>query len=166
MLKSGGNDMSHMSYTPVSDETVSLEYRVGPILGLGDRTEAEMEEIVRGGTVPASALIELVRHVSRTKRGPAATSVAVRIVSRATWNRALANPKANLSAAVADRVERVGQLVAHAETTWGDVDDARRFITSNQSLLGGAPMDMAAESTVGARRAETLLAQIDHGIVV
>jgi uncharacterized protein (DUF2384 family) len=66
---------------------------------------------------------------------------------------------------VADRVERVGQLVAHAEAVWGDTDDARRFVTSTQVTLGGAPLDMAADSTVGARRAEALLGQIDHGIV-
>lgn len=145
---------------------MSVQYEVGRILGLGERTEAEMEQIVRGGTVPASALIKLVRHISRSRKGPDSTAIATRIVSRATWNRALNNPKAKLSAAVADRVERVGQLVAHAETVWGDPDDARLFITSTQALLGGAPLDMAAESTVGARRAEALLSRLDHGIVV
>jgi putative toxin-antitoxin system antitoxin component (TIGR02293 family) len=159
--------MSQMSYDSVSTDTIGvMEYAVGQILGLGEKTEAEMEEIVRGGKVPASALIELVRHISGLRRGPQTTAIAERIVSRATWNRALKNPRGKLSPAVADRVERVGRLVSHAETTWGDTEDARRFITSTQALLGGAPLDMAADSTVGARRAETLLGRIDHGIVV
>ncbi len=158
-----------MSYNSVSRDigvVLSLEYDVGRLLGLGRRTEAEMEESVRSGTLPASALIELVRHVAGTKRGPATTATATRIVSRATWNRALRNPKAKLSPAVADRIERVGQLVAHSEAVWGDEDDAREFVTSHQVILGGAPLDMAADSTVGARRAEAILGRIDHGIVV
>lgn len=145
---------------------MSLEYEVGQLLGLGRKTEAEMEETVRSGALPASALIELVRHIAGSRRGPGTTAVAERIVSRATWNRALRNPKAKLSKAVADRVERVGQLVAHAETVWGDIDDAREFVTSRQAVIGGAPLDMTANSTVGARRAEALLGRIDHGVVV
>jgi putative toxin-antitoxin system antitoxin component (TIGR02293 family) len=158
-----------MSYDLASYDTgslVSLEYEVGQLLGLGRRSEAEMEHAVRSGTLPASALIELVRHIAGVDRGPATTAIAQRIVSRATWNRALRSPKAKLSKTVADRVERVGQLVAHAETVWGDVDDARTFIISEQTLVGGAPLDITADSTVGARRAEALLGRIDHGIVV
>lgn len=145
---------------------MSLEYAVGPILGLGLKTEAEMEESVRSGALPASTLIELVRHIADKTRGPATTAVAERIVSRATWNRALKNPKAKLSQTVADKVERVGQLVAHSEAVWGNTDDARAFITTKQTILGAAPLDMTADSTVGARRAEALLGRIDHGIVV
>jgi putative toxin-antitoxin system antitoxin component (TIGR02293 family) len=160
--------MRLMSYNHVSHDTsdiMSLEYEVGRILGLGAKTEAEMEQSVRAGTLPASTLIKLVRHLAGVVRGPATTGIAERIVSRATWSRALRNPKAKLSQAVADRVERVGQLVAHAEAVWGNPDDARRFVTSTQAALGGAPLDMAADSTVGARRAEALLGRIDHGIV-
>lgn len=145
---------------------MSLEYQVGQILGIGRKTEAEMERTVVGGSLPASALIALVRHIAGVRRGPATTAVAERIVSRATWNRALRNPKARLSQSVADRVERVGQLVAHAESVWDDPDDAREFVTSNQAVIGGAPLDMVANSTVGARRAEALLGRMDHGIVV
>ena len=144
---------------------MSLEYEVGQLLGLSRKTEAEMERTVRTGEMPASALIHLVRHIADSERGPATTAIAQRIVSRATWNRALRNSKAKLSKSVADRVERVGQLVTHAESVWGDGDDAREFITSEQTILGGAPLDLAADSTVGARRAETVLARIDHGIV-
>lgn len=125
-----------------------------------------MEATVRSGSLPASALIELVRHIAGVRRGPATTAVAERIVSRATWNRALRNPRAKLSQAVADRVERIGQLVAHAEAVWDDSDDAREFVTSIQAAIGGAPLDMTANSTVGARRADALLGRIDHGIVV
>lgn len=157
-----------MSYSSVSRDTsgvMSLEYEVGRILGLGAKTEAEMEQSVRAGTLPASTLIELVRHIAGAPRGPSTTGIAERIVSRATWNRALRNPKAKLSQTVADRVERVGQLVAHAEVVWGNREDAREFVTSGQTALGGAPLDMAADSSIGARRAAALLGQIDHGIV-
>lgn len=164
-----GDLLCLMSYNLVSHDTeatLSLEYEVGQLLGLGRRTEAEMERSVRGGTLPASALIELVRHIANADRGPATTAVAQRIVSRATWNRALRYPKASLSKAVADRVERVGQLVSHAEKVWGSAEDAREFITAHQALLDGAPLDLAADSTIGARRSEALLARLDHGIAV
>jgi putative toxin-antitoxin system antitoxin component (TIGR02293 family) len=158
-----------MSYDSVSAEArsaVGLEYEVGQLLGVGRKTEAEMEQAVRSGTLPASALIQLVRHIAGADKGPATTAIAQRIVSRASWNRALRNPKAKLSPAVADRVERVGRLVTHAETVWDDVDDAREFILSEQAVLAGAPLDLTADSTVGARRVEALLGRIDHGIVV
>lgn len=161
--------MDQLSYDLVSHDTkddLSIEYQVGQILGLGRKTEAEMEQTVTSGSLPASALIELVRHIAGARRGPATTAIAERIVSRATWNRALRNPKAKLSQSVADRVERVGQLVAHAESVWANPNDAREFVTSNQAVIGGAPLDMTANSTVGARRAEALLGRIDHGMVV
>ena len=145
---------------------MSLEYQVGQLLGVAIKTEAEMERAIHDGALPSSALIQLVRHVSGSSRGPKTTAVAQRIVSRATWNRALKNPKSKLSREVADRVERVGALVAHAESVWGDPVDAREFILAKQTILGGAPLDLAADSTVGARRAEALLARIDHGISV
>lgn len=145
---------------------MSLEYRVGVLLGVAIETEAEMQRAIHDGALPSSALIQLARHVSGSSRGPKTTAVAQRIVSRATWNRALKNPKSKLSREVADRVERVGSLVAHAESVWGDPGDAREFILSEQTILGGAPLDLAADSTVGARRAEALLARIDHGIAV
>lgn len=49
---------------------------------------------------------------------------------------------------------------------WGDFDDAREFILSRQTTLGGTPLDLAAASTAGARRAEALLVCIDHGLAV
>lgn len=163
------NRMYLMSYDSVSAEArsaLSLEYEVGQLLGVGRKTEAEMEQAVRSGSLPASALIQLVRHIAGAEKGPATTAVAQRIVSRASWNRALRNPKAKLSPAVADRVERVGLVVTHAEGVWNDADDAREFILSEQAMLNGAPLDLAAESTVGARRVGALLGRIDHGIVV
>lgn len=145
---------------------MSLEYEVGQLLGLGMKTEAEMERAIQAGELPRSALIELVRHIAGAERGPKTTAVAQRIVSRATWNRALRSPRAKLSKPVADRVERVGALVTHAESVWGDPAVAGEFIKSEQTILGGAPLDLAADSTIGARRAEALLGRIDHGIVV
>lgn len=139
---------------------------MGQLLGVGRKTEAEMEQAIRAGTLPASALIMLVRHIAGTDKGPTTTAIAQRIVSRASWNRALRNPKARLSTTVADRVERVGRLVTHAETVWGEVDAARQFVLSEQIMLDGAPLDLAADSTVGARRVEALLGRIDHGIVM
>lgn len=71
-----------------------------------------------------------------------------------------------LSPADSDRTGRVSSPFESARKVWGDFDDAREFILSRQTTLGGTPLDLAAASTAGARRAEALLVCIDHGLAV
>ncbi len=145
---------------------MGLAYDIGRMLGTGIETETEMSAAITNEELPASALIRLVEMLAGTDRPREMTPVAQRIVSRATWQRALKNPRAGLSAAVADRTERVAALYAHAERVWEDAEEAREFVLSEQATLGGAPLDLAAESTVGARQVSDLLVRIDHGVAV
>lgn len=145
---------------------MDLEYQVGQMLGTQIETEAEMGKAIHNEELPASALVQIVRLMTGSDNPREMTSVARRIVSRATWNRAIKNPDSRLSKPVADRVERVASLFEHAIDVWGDEDLAREFVLSHQAALGGSPLDLTAEATVGARRSAALLVRIDHGIVV
>lgn len=145
---------------------MSVGYQVGEMLGTKIRTEAAMGAAIHNEELPASALIEIVRLIAGSDSPRDWSSIAQRIVSRATWNRALKSPKSKLSNPVADRTERVATLFDQAVEVWGDADLAREFVVSHQAVLGGAPLDLTADATVGARRSAALLNQIDHGIVV
>lgn len=145
---------------------MSLAYEIGRMLGTDIKTETEMSAAIGNEDLPASALIRLVEMLAGTDEARQMSSVAQRIVSRATWNRVLKDPGAGLSKEVADRTERVATLYAHAEEVWGDTDDARQFILTEQGVLGAAPLDLAAETSVGARQVAALLTRIDHGIAV
>lgn len=76
----------------------------------------------------------------------------------------MAEPESTLSPADSERTQRVSSLLERARKVWGDFDGAREFVVSHQTTLGGAPLDLAAKSTAGARRAEALLVRIDHGL--
>lgn len=136
------------------------------MLGTEIETETEMGQAIHNEELPASALLHLVRLIAGSAELRKSTPIAQRIVSRATWNRAVKNPQSKLSKTVADRTERVASLFKHAEEVWGDVDLAREFVLSHQAALGGSPLDLAAEATVGSRRSAALLVRIDHGIAV
>lgn len=136
------------------------------MLGTQIETEAAMGVAIQNGELPASALIEIVRLIAGSDAPRDWTPIAQRIVSRATWNRAIKDPKSRLSNPVADRTERVASLYEQAVEVWGEADLAREFVLSQQSALGGAPLDLTADATVGARRSASLLNQIDHGIAV
>lgn len=81
------------------------------------------------------------------------TSIAERIVSRSSWDLAAADPQSTLPSVDADRTERVSSIFKYAKEVWADLELAREFLISNQARLNGAPLDLAAQSVAGARRA-------------
>lgn len=113
-----------------------------------------------------SELIRLVQGLASSKDLIEMTSVAERIVARSSWDLAVADPQSGLPSADADRTERVSSLFEHAQEVWVELDAVREFVLSFQARLGGTPLDLAAESAAGARRAEELLVRIDHGLAV
>jgi putative toxin-antitoxin system antitoxin component (TIGR02293 family) len=83
-----------------------------------------------------------------------------RIVPEATFKRR----RDRLSAAESERTERMARVVANAEYVWGDLDDARRFLTTpHPALRHSTPID-AALTELGARQVEELLGKIFHGL--
>lgn len=83
-----------------------------------------------------------------------------RIVPEATFKRR----RERLSPAESERTERLARVIATAEHVWGDLDAARRFLTTpHPALAGKTPVD-SAKTELGARQAEELLAAIEHGL--
>lgn len=69
-----------------------------------------------------------------------------------------------LSAEQSDRFVRVLRVIVEAEETFGNSEKAHRWLRRATSVLAGnAPLDLL-DTDVGARRVETLLGHIAHGI--
>jgi putative toxin-antitoxin system antitoxin component (TIGR02293 family) len=69
-----------------------------------------------------------------------------------------------LSAEQSDRLVRILRVVHEAEETFADPEKAHRWLRRPTSALAGnAPLDLL-DTDVGARRVETLLGRIAHGI--
>ncbi len=64
-----------------------------------------------------------------------------------------------------DRLLRVSRLFAHALALFeGEAGDARRWLTTAQSGLGGdTPVEVGA-TEIGAREVEALIGRLEHGI--
>ena len=63
-----------------------------------------------------------------------------------------------------ERVERLARVIATAEQVWGDVDDARSFLSTGHAMLGGKRPIEVALTELGARRVESLLWSLFHGV--
>lgn len=69
-----------------------------------------------------------------------------------------------LEAGESDRVMRFARLMGKAVRVFGNEEDARQWLNSEQFGLGGAiPLDYAKRE-VGAREVENLLGRIEHGV--
>ena len=83
-----------------------------------------------------------------------------RVVPLATWKRT----KGRLSAHLSERTERLARVLATAEYTWDDSEQARLWMNRPHPELGGrTPVDVAA-TELGARAVEDLLDQLFYGI--
>jgi putative toxin-antitoxin system antitoxin component (TIGR02293 family) len=90
--------------------------------------------------------------------------VRVRTISRRKKpNSAAASEK--LSPVESDRVYRFGRIVALAENTFEDKEEALEWLKSPQFGLGGRiPFDML-QTDAGTREVEGLLTRIDYGVI-
>jgi putative toxin-antitoxin system antitoxin component (TIGR02293 family) len=69
-----------------------------------------------------------------------------------------------LSAEQSDRLVRILRVIQEAEETFGNPEKAHRWLRRPTSaLVDNAPLDLL-DTEVGARRVETLLGRIAHGI--
>jgi putative toxin-antitoxin system antitoxin component (TIGR02293 family) len=74
--------------------------------------------------------------------------------------------KVMLSPEESARFERVARVMAVAESAWEDHADAQRFMTTPHPLLEGRPPIDVAETDLGARRVEDILAAIEYALPV
>jgi len=83
-------------------------------------------------------------------------------MSRATLHRR--KREGRLSAGESDRVLRFARLMGRAIAVFGGDANARQWLQSPQSGLGGAAPLTYAETEVGAREVEDLLGRIEYGV--
>src|SRR5262245_58126920 len=116
----------------------------------------ELEQIVRAG-LPKRSLQLVAQRVCEP--GPAPNELVYSIVPAATFKR-----RKRLSSEESQRTERLARVIAHAESVWGDPDEARSFLNRPHPLLDRrTPLD-AARTELGARQVEQLLDEIEHGL--
>lgn len=83
-------------------------------------------------------------------------------ISRATFHRRKAEGR--LDQAESDRVVRFARLLGKAVEVMESEENARQWLASPQVGLGGEVPLEYAETEVGAREVEDLLARIEHGV--
>lgn len=118
---------------------------------------AELDEQVAEG-LPKEALKAGVARLARSAEER--RTLLYRIVPEATFKRR----RNRLSAAESERTERLARVYATASHVWDSDEDALAFLHTPHAMLGGlAPLEVAM-TELGARRVETLLWRLFHGI--
>jgi putative toxin-antitoxin system antitoxin component (TIGR02293 family) len=133
--------------------------RVGQLLGLPQRVSSveQLEQQVEAG-LPKAALGAVARHVYGNT--PEAVALMQRVIPPATYHRR----GDELKPQEGERVERLARVIATAEQVWSDADDARAFLSTPHAMLGGKRPIEVALTELGARRVETLLWSLFHGV--
>ena len=133
--------------------------RVAQVLGLRRKSlSAEQLDDQVGAGLPKSSLGTVARHVYGAS--PNALALMHRVIPAATYHRRGAELKPQES----ERVERLARVIATAEHVWASVDDARAFLSTGHAMLGGKRPIEVALTELGARRVETLLWSLFHGV--
>ena len=133
--------------------------KVAQVLGLRRKVTSveQLEQQVVTG-LPKSSLGAVARHVYGTT--PNAAALMQRVIPAATFHRR----GEALKPQEGERVERLARVIATAEVVWGSVDDARAFLSTEHSMLGGQRPIEVALTELGARRVESLLWSLFHGV--
>lgn len=123
------------------------------------RSLSDLANAVRRG-LPKSAL---KASASKLFPSPAAqTQLIHSVIPEATFKRR----KDVLKPDESERTERLARVIATAQYVWDDDDDARRFLTTPHSELGGErPVDLVL-TELGARQIEELLWKLFYGLPV
>ncbi|GAB1389308.1 MAG: hypothetical protein AMXMBFR78_04810 [Rubrivivax sp.] len=133
--------------------------RIAQVLGLRRKvaTIEQLEREVEGG-LPKASLGAVARYVYGSSADAAA--LMQRVIPSATFHRR----GDELKPQEGERVERLARVIATAEHVWGDVDDARTFLGTAHAMLGGKRPIEVALTELGARRVESLLWSLFHGL--
>jgi putative toxin-antitoxin system antitoxin component (TIGR02293 family) len=128
------------------------------ILGQEVRSFQDLESSVSGG-LPKIALRRTLERVYLTA-GDVRQAI-YRVVPEATFKR-----RTRLSKTEGERTERLARVIAAAEYVWDDAVDAREWLMKPHPELDGRTPMQAAETELGARRAEWVLDAIFYGLPV
>ena len=143
----------------ISSHAVAKVMGGARVLKVTVRSAADLERLVASGLpvgVVEFTLAYVVEDPFTRKR------VKNALVPPATLKRR----KVVLSPEESARFERVARAMAVAESVWEDHADAQRFMTTPHPLLEGrAPIEVA-ETELGARRVEDVLAALEYALPV
>ncbi|HEY5087368.1 MAG TPA: antitoxin Xre/MbcA/ParS toxin-binding domain-containing protein [Gemmatimonadaceae bacterium] len=143
----------------ISSHAVAKVMGGAHVLKVTVRSAADLERLVASGLpvgVVEFTLAYVVEDPFTRKR------VKNALVPPATLKRR----KVVLSPEESARFERVARAMAVAESVWEDHADAQRFMTTPHPLLEGrAPIEVA-ETELGARRVEDVLAALEYALPV
>ena len=133
--------------------------KIAQVLGLRRRVTSveQLEQQVEAG-LPKTSLGAVARHVYGNSA--AAAALMQRVIPSATFHRRGEELKPQES----ERVERLARVIATAEYVWNNSVDARLFLSTAHSMLGGKPPIEVALTELGARRVENLLWSLFHGV--
>jgi putative toxin-antitoxin system antitoxin component (TIGR02293 family) len=140
--------------------TASVEpSKVAQLLGLRRKVTSieQLEQQIEAG-LPKSSLHAVARHVFGSS--PDAAALMQRVIPPATFHRR----GDELKPQEGERVERLARVIATAEYVWDSEVDARAFLSTAHPMLSGKrPIDVAL-TELGARRVESLLWSLFHGV--
>lgn len=133
--------------------------KVARVLGLRAKVTSieQLEQHVEAG-LPKGTLSAVARHVYGTS--PDAAALMQRVIPAATFHRR----GEELKPQEGERVERLARVIATAEYVWDNVNDARTFLSTGHPMLAGKRPIEVALTELGARRVETLLWSLFHGV--
>ena len=136
-------------------------HAIAGLLGLEGRdqvrTVADLDLIIAQG-LPKQAVLRVIARVALNTRD--ARSLRDQVVPSATWKRT----KGRLSSRVSERTERLARVLAAAEYTWDDSEQARIWMNRPHPELGGRTPLAAAATELGARSVEDLLEKLFYGL--
>jgi putative toxin-antitoxin system antitoxin component (TIGR02293 family) len=155
----------HMSFKigyndPKGEEgTMIAAAAIANILGIQDdvRTVADLDGAVSRG-LSKQAVVRVVSRIALNEKS--ARALRDQVVPSATWKRT----KGRLSVHVSERAERLARVMAAAEYTWDDADQARVWMNEPHSELGGRTPLATATTELGARSVETVLDKLFYGL--
>ena len=133
--------------------------RIAQVLGLRRRVASiEQLDAQVGAGLPKASLGAVARHVYGSS--PDAAALMQQVIPAATYHRR----GEELKPQEGERVERLARVIATAEQVWDSVDDARVFLSTGHAMLGGRRPIEVSLTELGARRVETLLWSLFHGV--
>ena len=133
--------------------------KIAQVLGLRRKVTSieQLEQQVEAG-LPKASLGAVARYVYGNSTD--ASALMQRVIPAATFHRR----GSELKPLEGERVERLARVIATAEHVWDSAEDARAFLSSPHAMLGGKRPIEVALTELGARRVESLLWSLFHGI--
>ena len=148
---------------------------------------AKVESVKKGSAVPMNSDVESLLGLKTTgtpellgqvKRGLGYNSIehfirktdlprgeAIGLLGISTRTLARRKEKGRLSPDESDRLVRAARIVSQARRLFeGDADAANRWLKASQPALGGSTPTEYAQTEIGAREVEALIARLEHGV--